>query len=182
MASGFGAKSAAISMLPVPMRRPQAFSHVQPPCIAVETITAGKATCTRGSMALRTNVCVPPPLAPVTPMRVASTSGSEVMKSRARIEFHACRPIADCRCDSACGLNSPQPCGRFISGRCVLKPWMISGEICWLSALPIMSQWNTTQPMRASCTQRACNGLRPLSANRSAPCTICFLISSGPQS
>ena len=39
MACGFGAKSAANSTLPVPMRSRLAFSHVQPPCIAVLTIT-----------------------------------------------------------------------------------------------------------------------------------------------
>ena len=48
---------------------------MQPPCMAVETITAGKATAGRGSMAQRMNVCVPPPLAPVTPIRSGSTSG-----------------------------------------------------------------------------------------------------------
>ena len=43
--------------------------------MAVETITAGKITAGRGSTAPRTNVCVPPPLAPVTPIRCGSTSG-----------------------------------------------------------------------------------------------------------
>ncbi len=37
--------------------------------MAVETITAGKTTAGRGSMAHSKKVCVPPPLAPVTPMR-----------------------------------------------------------------------------------------------------------------
>jgi len=40
MPRGLGAKRAANSTLPVPTRRRQAFSQVQPPCIAVETITA----------------------------------------------------------------------------------------------------------------------------------------------
>ena len=46
-----GAVRAANSMLPVPTRSSEQFSQVQPPCIAVETITAGKLTVTRGSIA-----------------------------------------------------------------------------------------------------------------------------------
>src|ERR1035438_356154 len=91
--SGLGANSAANSTLPMPMRRSQAFSQVQPPCIAVETITAGKATAGRGSSAQRMNVCVPPPLAPVTATRCGSTSGRLVRKSSARIESHVCKPM-----------------------------------------------------------------------------------------
>ena len=64
-------------MLPVPTRRYEQFSQTQPPCMAVETMTAGKAAAGRSSMAQRMNVCVPPPLAPVTPIRVGSTSGSD---------------------------------------------------------------------------------------------------------
>ena len=75
MPSGFGANRPAISTLLVPTRRYEQFSQMQPPCIAVETITAGNATAGRSSMAQRMNVCVPPPLAPVTPMRFGSTSG-----------------------------------------------------------------------------------------------------------
>ena len=74
-------------MLPVPTRSSEQFSHVQPPCMPVETITAGKATAGRGSMAQSMNVCVPPPLAPVTPIRAGSTSGSALSQSSARIEL-----------------------------------------------------------------------------------------------
>jgi hypothetical protein len=55
--------------------------------MAVETITAGKATAGRGSSAQRMNVCVPPPLAPVTATRFGSTSGSSSSQSNARIEL-----------------------------------------------------------------------------------------------
>ena len=41
----------------------------------VEIITAGKLTVTRGSIAVMNSVCAPPPLAPVTPIRLGSTSG-----------------------------------------------------------------------------------------------------------
>jgi hypothetical protein len=103
MAIGFGAKRAANSMLPVPTRSRLAFSQVQPPCIAVLTITAGNAAFTRSSSAARTKVCVPPPLAPVQPIRAGSTSGRVAMKSSARIEFQVCRPMMLCAWLSACG-------------------------------------------------------------------------------
>ena len=56
-------------MLPEPIRKYEPFSQGQPPCMAVETMTAGNAAAGRGSMAQRINVCVPPPLDPVTAMR-----------------------------------------------------------------------------------------------------------------
>ena len=49
-------------------------------------MTAGTATAGRGSAAQRINVCVPPPLVPVTATRAGSTSGSPHKKSNARIE------------------------------------------------------------------------------------------------
>ena len=48
---GFGANIAANSTLPVSTRSSEQFSQVQPPCIAVETITAGKSIAGRGSRA-----------------------------------------------------------------------------------------------------------------------------------
>lgn len=74
-------------MSPVPTLSRLQFSHVQPPCIAVDTITAGNATTGRSSMAVRMNVCVPPPLAPVTPILAASTSGNSLNQSSTRIEL-----------------------------------------------------------------------------------------------
>ena len=65
MPCGFGANSAANSTLPVFTRSRLAFSQVQPPCIAVLTITTGKESLMRSSIAARSIVCVPPPLAPV---------------------------------------------------------------------------------------------------------------------
>ena len=97
MANGFGAKRPASSMLPVFCRKYEQFSQMQPPCIAVETITAGKETVTRGSMPARSMVCVPPPLAPVTAIREESISGKESRKSRARTEFQVCNPMIDCK-------------------------------------------------------------------------------------
>ena len=93
MPSGRGAQSPAISMLPVSMRKSEQFSHWQPPCIAVDTMTAGKAAAGRSSRAHSVNVCVPPPDAPVTPTRLGSTSGRLVRKSRARMLFHVCIPM-----------------------------------------------------------------------------------------
>ena len=75
MPCGLGANKPANSTLPVSTRSRDAFSHVQPPCIAVLTITAGKESRTRGSIAASSIVCVPPPLAPVMAMRSGSTSG-----------------------------------------------------------------------------------------------------------
>ena len=85
MPCGLGANRAANSTLPVSTRSSDAFSQVQPPCIAVLTITAGKASFTRGSIAARIIVCVPPPLAPVIAMRSGSTSGRLSRKSSERI-------------------------------------------------------------------------------------------------
>ncbi len=79
-------------------------------------------TAGRESSAPRIIVWVPPPLAPVTPIRVVSTSGNETRKSSERIELYVCSPITDCALASARGLNSPQFSGVFISGRCLEKP------------------------------------------------------------
>ena len=49
MPSGFGANRPASSTLPVPTRRYEQFSQTQPPCIAVDTMTAGKAAAGRSS-------------------------------------------------------------------------------------------------------------------------------------
>ena len=84
---GPGAKRPANSMLPVSMRRSEAFSQVQPPCMAVLTMTAGKESFTRGSMPASSIVCVPPPLAPVIAIRSASTSGRLSKKSSERTAF-----------------------------------------------------------------------------------------------
>ena len=83
------------------MRSNEAFSQVQPPCIDVLTITQGKESWMRSSMAARSIVCVPPPLAPVMAVRFGSTSGSESRKSRPRTALSVCRPMMDCRFDSA---------------------------------------------------------------------------------
>ena len=104
MPCGLGAKSAANSMLPVSTRSSDAFSQVQPPCIAVLTITAGNESLIRGSIAASSMVCVPPPLAPVMAVRSGSTSGRVSRKSRERIEFQVCRPMMLCSRASACGL------------------------------------------------------------------------------
>ena len=104
MPCGLGAKRPANSMLPVFTRSSEAFSQVQPPCIAVLTITAGNESFTRGSIAASSIVCVPPPLAPVMAMRSGSTSGRLSRKSSERMAFHVCRPMTLCRCASACGL------------------------------------------------------------------------------
>jgi hypothetical protein len=109
-------------MLPVSTRSRLAFSQVQPPCIAVLTITAGNDKAMRGSIPARIIVCVPPPLAPVTAMRLGSTSGRLARKSTERIEFHVCRPITLCKWASACGLKRPQFSVVFISGRCLANP------------------------------------------------------------
>ena len=87
-ASGRGAASAVSSMLLVPSRISVAFSQMQPPCMLPETITAGTAVATRSSIAASSRLCVPPPLAPLMPMRAGSTSGSVSRKSTARTAFH----------------------------------------------------------------------------------------------
>jgi hypothetical protein len=90
---GFGANRAANSTLPVPIRSRLAFSHVQPPCIAVLTMTAGKESFTRRSIAARSMVWVPPPLAPVIATRSGSTSGSDNRKSSERDAFQVWSPM-----------------------------------------------------------------------------------------
>ena len=87
-ASGRGAASAVSSMLLVPSRIRVAFSQMQPPCMLPDTITAGTAVATRSSIAASSRLCVPPPLAPLMPMRAGSTSGSVSRKSTARTAFH----------------------------------------------------------------------------------------------
>ena len=57
MPCGFGAKIAAISTLPVFTRKCEQFSHTQPPCMSVETITAGNALVSRSDLFVR-NVTV----------------------------------------------------------------------------------------------------------------------------
>ena len=111
-----------MAMLLIRIRNRSAASHSQSPCMLVETITAGNATAGRGSTAHNNIVCVPPPLAPVTPMRVGSTSGSDERKSRARIELNVCSPSMLCSRNSASASVKP-------------LPWTIG----WLSAYPTMS-------------------------------------------
>ncbi len=150
---GFGANSPANSTFPVLIRSSEVFSHVQPPCIAVLTITHGNESLMRSSIAASSIVCVPPPLAPVIPVRSGSTSGSDSKKSSPRTAFHVCSPMIDCRCASACGLYSPQFSAVFISGRCFAKVCTISRGICTESESLSISHCHTTQPIRASCTQ-----------------------------
>ena len=69
-----------------PDARKGAFSQLQPPCIPVETITQGTAAAGRWSTAIRINVWVPPPLAPVTAIRWGSTSARLPRKSTARMD------------------------------------------------------------------------------------------------
>jgi len=83
------------------------------PCMAVETMTAGNATVGRGSSAQSMNVCVPPPLAPVTPIRFESTSGSDTRKSRARIELKVCNPMKSCKRSIASTSVNPSGCAIF---------------------------------------------------------------------
>ena len=87
MPCGLGAKSAVNSTLPVPTRNNAQFSQVQPPCMEVLTMPLGNAVIGRGSIAHNKIVWVPPPLPPVTAMRLGSTSGRLARKSRQRIEF-----------------------------------------------------------------------------------------------
>ena len=96
-------QSAANSTLPVFTRSRVAFSQVQPPCMDVLTITTGKESLMRSSIAARIIVCVPPPLAPVTATRSGSTSGRLRRKSRLRIELSVCKPMTHC--------NAPPPAG-----------------------------------------------------------------------
>ena len=98
MPSGLGANSAAISMLLVPTRSSGAFSQTQPPCIAVDTITAGNAAVGRSSIADSRNVCVPPPL-------VAGDADAR------RIDVGQARPRsrARARCSTSAGPCSLQP-------------------------------------------------------------------------
>src|SRR6185436_11908814 len=70
---------------------------MQPPCMPVETMTAGKATLQRSSRAARMKVCVPPPEAPVMPMRAGSTSGRFKRKSSERRLFQVCSPMNSIR-------------------------------------------------------------------------------------
>ncbi len=165
MPSGFGAKRPASSTLPVLTRRSEQFSHTQPPCISTDTITAGNATVGRSSTAQRMNVCVPPPLAPVTPIRLASTSGRSRMKSSARMLFQVCRPMKLCKRSSASASVKP-------------SRWPMT----LLSEWPTMSYWKTTQPMRASWVGSACSGWRaPAIVFSPAPSRI-FVASFSPAS
>ena len=116
--SGRGAMVAAISTFPVPIRSREQFSQEQPPCcsqkrseksekrfihhkqrgrlryfitIAHPTITHGNAADTRSSSAASIKVCVPPPEAPVQPIRSVSIAGSEQIQSKDRMETHVKR-------------------------------------------------------------------------------------------
>ena len=93
MPCGLGANSAANSTLPEFTLSIEEFSQVQPPCIEVLTMTAGKESFRRGSIAASSMVWVPPPLAPVIAVRSESTSGILSKKSMERIAFQVCRPI-----------------------------------------------------------------------------------------
>ena len=85
--SGRGAISAPISILLTSKRRFGAFSQIQPPCIVAEIILTGAETLMRSSTAVNIKVCVPPPDAPVHPMRSLSTSGRFSKKSMELILF-----------------------------------------------------------------------------------------------
>ena len=53
-------------------------SQTQPPKKWAETMTTGTETAMRSSTAASMNDCVPPPEAPVTAIRLGSTSGRDV--------------------------------------------------------------------------------------------------------
>ena len=53
----------------------------------------GAAAVTRSSTGITMKVCVPPPEAPVQPMRSGSTSGRSCRKSMALMLFQSCRPM-----------------------------------------------------------------------------------------
>ena len=59
--------------------------------IAHPTITHGNAADTRSSSAASIKVCVPPPEAPVQPIRSVSIAGSEQIQSKDRMETHVKR-------------------------------------------------------------------------------------------
>ena len=83
------------------------------------------------------------------------------------------------QCASACGLKRPQFSVVFISGRCLAKP-CTSWRENWIESESLsMSHCQTTQPIRASCTNRAWYGARPPFSNRSAPSAICRRTASG---
>ena len=66
---GRGAIMAPISTLNVSRRRLGAFSQRPPPCMMAEIMLTGAENCMRSSIAASRKVCVPPPEAPVAPMR-----------------------------------------------------------------------------------------------------------------
>ena len=101
--------------------------------IEVETMPCGNAAIGRGSMAPNRIVCVPPPLPPVTPIRLGSTSDRLHKKSNARMEFHVCKPRMLCKRSSACVLNNPQLFLSSNPARCLEKPWASCRVICTLS-------------------------------------------------
>jgi hypothetical protein len=63
--SGRGAANAPISMFDASNRINGEFSHMHPPCIVCEIMLTGAETFTRGSTAIYSKVCVPPPYARV---------------------------------------------------------------------------------------------------------------------
>ena len=81
-------------MFEVSIRRFGAFSQMHPPCMFGDTMHTGAAAATRSSTAVSRKVWVPPPDAPVQPMRSPSTSGRLCRKSRERMLFHNCTPGA----------------------------------------------------------------------------------------
>src|SRR5438067_11828233 len=81
--NGLGAISALTTMLLKsghPARR-LAVTWQPPPCDVAEIMFTGAAALIRSSTAIRKNVWVPPPDAPVATIRVGSTSGSDITKS-----------------------------------------------------------------------------------------------------
>ena len=93
--SGLGAIHAPTTILLTsghPARRLGA-AWQPPPCMIAEIMFTGAAALMRSSTAIRKNVCVPPPDAPVTPMRFGSTSDSDEMKSTDRMLFQSWMPM-----------------------------------------------------------------------------------------
>ena len=80
MIMGRGAIMAAISTLKVSSRRLGAFSQRPPPCMMADTMLTGAENWMRSSTAASEKVCVPPPEAPVAPMRVGIDAGQRLQE------------------------------------------------------------------------------------------------------
>ena len=95
--SGLGAISAPTTMLLKSVQPARRLAAVwqPPPWLVAEIMLTGAATLIRSSTAIRKNVWVPPPDAPVAAIRFGSTSGSDVRKSVALMLFQRCIPIED---------------------------------------------------------------------------------------